>query len=367
VDDIRVGIVTPGFPPQVGGLESVTGRLGEALVARGHQVTVLAHSGPGVGAGSKAPTVPTELDVQRFPTLFATTPFPLSPGLWRSLRAVQGELDVVNVHSFHASLGLAASFVVDRPLVFTPHYHGAGHTAAGALAHRFYDPLAKRIFERAAAVICVSRCEAEVVARDYPFVGGKIEVVHNGVDVSDILSARRFDGQPPTILYVGRLERYKQVEPLLRSMLYLDDSVRLVIVGEGSDGHRLRGIAERLGISARVRFAGCLPSEEVRRWQRTAEVAACLSRHEAFGLSVVEAAVAGARVLASDIPAHREVAGKLAERVEFVGVDSDPSELAQLISRAISAGRHTPLAETSELDWDTSAARTEACLIKALG
>lgn len=367
VDGIRIGIVTPGFPPDCGGLEAVTGHLGEALAARGHRVTVFAHSRTGSGLGSETPAVLPELDVRRFSTFFGTTPFPVSPGLWRSLRAVQEELDIVNVHSFHASLGLAASFLVDRPLVFTPHYHGAGHTAAGVLAHRFYDPLAKRIFKQAAAVICVSEREAEMVARDYPCTRGKIEVVYNGVDVSDILSAKRFEGQPPTILYVGRLERYKQVELLLRSVLYLDDSVRLVVIGGGSDGQRLRDVAERLGIGARVEFAGLLPSEEVRRWQRTADVAACLSRHEAFGLAVVEAAIAGARVLASDIPAHREVAGMVAERVEFVGVDAEPSQLAQAISRAISAGRHAPMTETSGLDWGTSAARTEACLIRALG
>lgn len=366
MSNFRIGIVTPGYPPQIGGVETVTGHLAEALAGRGHRVTVLTHSRSGTGTGSDG-RVPRELDVHRFPTLFAATPFPLSPRLWRSLRARQGDWDVVNVHSFHASLALAASLLVDRPLVFTPHYHGSGHTAAAALVHRIYDPLARRIFQRAAAVICVSEWEAEVVARDYPCAEGKIEVVHNGVDVSDICAAEPFEGQPPTVLHVGRLERYKQVDLLVHSMRYLDDPIRLVVVGDGSDGQRLRDLTERLGMSARVNFAGRLPSEKVRRWQRTADVAACLSRHEAFGLSVVEAAVAGARVVASDIPAHREVAGKLGERVELVGVGSDPSELAQVISRAIAASRHAPIAESSELDWGTSAARTEECLVKALG
>lgn len=363
---VRIGLVTPGFPPQIGGVESVTGALAEALVGRGHRVTVLAHTGPDRSGAPGALSNPSGLDVKRFRTFLAATPFPLSPSLWMHLRSGQKEWDVMNVHSFHASLALASSFVADRPMVFTPHYHGAGHTVGATLVHHIYDPVAARIFDRAAVIICVSEAEGRLVAQDYPRSEGKIQVVHNGVDVSDILAARPFEGEPPTLLHVGRLERYKQVEPMLRAMVFLDDQVRMVVVGVGSDARRLRAIAGDLGISARVHFAGRVPNDDVWRWQRTAQVAVCLSAHEAFGLTVVEAAVAGARVIASDIPAHREVADRVAGRVDFVRVDVEPDELADVVKSALSAGRPHPMTEASELGWDASAGQTEACLMKAL-
>lgn len=363
-DPLRIGLVTPGFPPRIGGVEMVSGRVAEGLAGRGHRVTVLAHAGPPGDRGG-TPVDPPGVEVRLFRSFLEGTPFPLSPELWIRLRSCQSEWDVVNAHSFHASLGLVTSFLTKRPLVFTPHYHGAGHTPAAALAHRLYDPMAGRIFDVAASVICVSEAEASLLSRDYPRAAAKVEIVPNGVDVAEIVAAPPFEEEPPTILHVGRLERYKQVELLLRAMAMVKAPARLVVIGDGSDATRLRAIADELGLGSRVHFAGRRPDLDVRRWQRTAAAAVCLSTHEAFGLAVVEAAVAGARVVASDIPAHREVARRVQGKVDLVGTEAAPGELAELLEALLSVGRGDPLEDTSDLGWDVCVRRTEACLRKA--
>jgi glycosyltransferase involved in cell wall biosynthesis len=56
-----------------------------------------------------------------------------------------------------------------------------------------------------------------------------------------------------------------------------------------------------------VRFTGAVSDEELRHWWASASLYATASSQEAFGIGLAEALVAGLPVVASDIPAHREV------------------------------------------------------------
>jgi glycosyltransferase involved in cell wall biosynthesis len=71
-----------------------------------------------------------------------------------------------------------------------------------------------------------------------------------------------------------------------------------------------------------------------------ADVFASLSRHEAFGLTVIEAAAGGCRLVLRDIPAHRELAGYFpAANVTLIPSDAAPAAVADAIAGAASLGR----------------------------
>ena len=72
------------------------------------------------------------------------------------------------------------------------------------------------------------------------------------------------------------------------------DDVRLVVCGTGSHKPSLERLAAELGVSAEVSFRGRVSDDELRRWQRTATSTVNLSAREAFGLILLEAAVAAA-------------------------------------------------------------------------
>ena len=59
---------------------------------------------------------------------------------------------------------------------------------------------------------------------------------------------------------------------------------------------------------------GSVGDDELHRWLRTAHVFVSMSEREAFGMAPVEAACAGARIILSDIPAHREIADEFLRR-----------------------------------------------------
>jgi glycosyltransferase involved in cell wall biosynthesis len=106
----------------------------------------------------------------------------------------------------------------------------------------------------------------------------------------------------PTIGFVGRLVPCKNVS-LIIQVLALRTTLQAVIVGDGFDRPNLEGLANELGVSARVHWVGEV-SEEL-KWQylRATDVF-CLPSHaledgqvEGFGIVLLEAASAGTPVV----------------------------------------------------------------------
>jgi glycosyltransferase involved in cell wall biosynthesis len=76
------------------------------------------------------------------------------------------------------------------------------------------------------------------------------------------LDYRSSDGVGTFILSVGRLDRAKRVDLLLEAAA-LDESLRVVVAGEGPDRKRLEQLSSRHGLDGRVRFAGRVEESEL--------------------------------------------------------------------------------------------------------
>jgi glycosyltransferase involved in cell wall biosynthesis len=95
-------------------------------------------------------------------------------------------------------------------------------------------------------------------------------------------------------------------------------------------------------VTDRVRLLGRVSGEELAAWYGAADLFLTLSREEAFGMTVLEAAAAGAPVLASDIPAHREVRGYAdPERIVLVPLEAGAAALTEAVRSALALGRST--------------------------
>jgi glycosyltransferase involved in cell wall biosynthesis len=358
---MRVALVSPGFPPDPGGVETVVGHLGTEFARMGHSTRVLCHRLPGTPARGDRVGQPELLDVERFGDWAHSRRFSVSPPLWRRIRQLSRQFEVVHAHSFHASPALAASVWTDAPQIFSPHFHELGHTPAARMLHKLYDPMARRIFSTAAAVICSSEAEAALVDGFYANVSAKLHVIPNGVDTETLLDATPMAIDRPVVFAAGRLEEYKQVDRLVRSVPSLPEDVLVVIAGDGPELPRLRRSAMDLGVGDRVRFLGHVPRAELQRWQRAAAVVVSLSRHEAFGLILLEGAVVGAALVATDLPAHRELSALLGVPMGWLPPAPEPTDVARAVIEALSS-RPGLLPEKliDSLSWQANAARTMA-------
>jgi glycosyltransferase involved in cell wall biosynthesis len=335
---VRVAQVTAAYQPRIGGVETHVRRIAERLGAVGDAVTVLTHQAKGQPAEEQI----GDVRVLRFPLTVGLANYPVSLPLFRYLREHAADFDVVHAHSYHTLAGQAA-VRAGLPLVFTPHYHGTGHSPLRALLHRGYRPAGARLFAAAAAVICVSAAERDLVAADFPQARGKIMVIPNGTDPRPAVPFQRQAGNGQrTIAAVGRLERYKNLDLVIRACQPL--AATLVIVGDGPDRARLERLAAATaGRAGSVRFTGHIPERELTALLARADVVTSASDHEAFGLTLADGLAAGARVVASAIHAHREVGRLAGENAPITFADPrDTAQFSAALAAALRHGRRPP-------------------------
>ncbi len=140
-----------------------------------------------------------------------------------------------------------------------------------------------------------------------------------------------------TVLFVGRIAPNKCQHDLIAALAVLSRSrpeARLVLVGRGAPEEylqSLRRLASRLQVDDRIVFAGDVSGERLLQWYRRADVFACASEHEGFGVPLVEAMACGLPVVAYS-------AAAVAETVGGAGIvlnDKRPATLAAAIDRAL--------------------------------
>jgi glycosyltransferase involved in cell wall biosynthesis len=107
------------------------------------------------------------------------------------------------------------------------------------------------------------------------------------------------------VVAIGRLAVEKNYPVLLRSAVRMA-GVEIVIVGAGPLEASLKGLADALGVSSRVRFLGHLPREETMEVLASADVFAQPSIFEGHSLALMEAARLGVPLVVSDVAAQIE-------------------------------------------------------------
>ncbi|MBA2720931.1 MAG: glycosyltransferase family 4 protein [Chloroflexi bacterium] len=329
--------MTPGYPPRIGGVERHVEVLANGAVDAALDVEVLTTDPSGrLAAADRAGGVL----IRRFRTVRGSDVFYLSPRMgWWLLRHA-GRFDLIHGHSYHAPLALLAAIAarIHRvPFIVTPHYHGSGHTSVRRLVHTIYRFFGAWMIRSAALVICNSEAECRLVRTDF---GDDLPtaVILPGVEADDLIGAEPFDVVGKLILTGGRLETYKQVERAVMAMADLPSEYRLVIFGEGPARPSIEAAIRAGRLEDRVELVGRVSTLDLARWFRSATVFVSMSRKEAFGLTVLEAAAAGSAVVCSDIPAYRELVDRLpVGRVRITSVDAPPLAIARAIEDVAAA------------------------------
>ena len=101
------------------------------------------------------------------------------------------------------------------------------------------------------------------------------------------------------LLAFGRFVHKKGFDVLLRAVAQLPDqnAYRLVLAGDGPNRDKLTALARELGIAERVEFPGWL--EDVTPLLDQADVFVLPSRHEPFGIVVLEAMARGTAIVST--------------------------------------------------------------------
>jgi glycosyltransferase involved in cell wall biosynthesis len=357
---MKILIVAPLPPYQRGGIEKVVGELSQRLV-QDHYGDVHVWSGT---LGSAQACDWNGVHVKTYHTSkragFA------SLKIFRDLKQSARDFDVIHAHGFSSLIPCAAALTAGRtPLVISPHFHPqASSTLLGVLRPLFERTVDRYTLSRAQKVICVSETEADIIRKRFA-VKDNVVVIYNGVNADDIQNAEpyKFDGK--LILYVGRLERYKNIHLAIEAVDYLPQDFSFYIIGEGPYESELAALIHRKGLSGRVRLLGACADADVFRWMKTSALLVNLSEIEAFGITVLESLAAGTPTLVNDKLGLRELARLFHSAVFSIRMNKvSPQELAKAIEDV--AGTQIGLVDLNDFRWEMIAARTlrvyeEAC------
>lgn len=252
------------------------------------------------------------------------------------------------VHSHGKGAGFYGRLVARRlglPAVHT--FHGIHYEGYPRPARAAYLALERRLSRWTRIIVNVSRAqEAEGLALGL-FLPAQSRVIVNGVDGVKLGSVAldRWDARvalglgsaAPVVGCAARFDPVKRLDLLVRACAALPDATaRLVLIGRGREERRLRALAADLGVSSRVVFAGEIP--DAARLFPAFDVYAAPSAKEGLPLGVLEAMALGLPVVASDIPAHREVLGPQSGGLVAGGVEALAAALGRLLADADGRG-----------------------------
>ena len=184
---MRILLATPSYYPNIGGVEYVVKSIAERLAALGHKTTVV--------TGDPKADKPREEEINgvrviRWPTWAPSGAYHI-PRMRSQLRSLLQKLlndaDAVHIHSAHAVLtvwALAAARRInpDVRIVFTPHYHGTGHSALRRLLWIPWRRYVAHAVEAIDAIHAARTCEAQLLKSHYPQASNKTVVIPNGID-----------------------------------------------------------------------------------------------------------------------------------------------------------------------------------------
>jgi glycosyltransferase involved in cell wall biosynthesis len=219
--------------------------------------------------------------------------------------------------------------------------------------------------------LCLAATER---ARDALLLEGvapeRVEVSPPGIDLERFASAER--GAGGYVLSAGRLVWEKGHQDVLRAFAALRQGIgvaprpdlRLLVVGDGPEGGKLRAYADELGLAGAVEFRATIPYDEMPALYAGAEALVLASLpakgwEEQFGMVLIEAMAAGTPVVACASGAIPEVlagAGTLVEPGDWRG-----------IARVLAEGAPAGAADLSRYSVTAAAERTGAAYARVLG
>ena len=161
----------------------------------------------------------------------------------------------------------------------------------------------------------------EVVARLNPAMRGRMKFWRNGLDMERLHApspqereeARTALGIAPgtlVMLTASRLAAWKRIDRAVKAMQkvqgWIGDAL-LLVVGDGEERRRLEELARAAGVSARVRFVGAVPQDDVMRYMHASDIFLAVADLSNVGNPLLEAMACGMCIVAVDAGDTRDL------------------------------------------------------------
>ncbi len=316
---MRILIVTDTYPPNVNGAALATERLALELSKRKHEVSVVAPSTSFTHYKRKQ----ENLTIYRLRSILIQKKqeFRVSPQLLHTsefkeiVREVRPDIMHVNQPFFLAQTAMAVAKEFDIPVVGTSHFMPENLTHYLHLPDQLEKMLNSGIwllyswlYGRLNLIVSATHTAADLLIKLR--VGTKVEVISNGIDLhkfntknnGEYLKKRYELPIKPTLLFVGRLDKEKNIQVLIRACAVIKETVdfHVVIVGKGKEEEPLKDLVEELSLQDIVTFTSYLPKKDLPNIYKIADIFVMPSIAELQSLVTMEAMACGLPVVGAN-------------------------------------------------------------------
>ncbi len=369
---MKIAHIVSTYPPYYGGMGTVVFETASRLAHQGHEVEVFTPN------YSRAAVEKDRKDIVDYARRLKPS---LAYGNAAYLPQLARELDAFDIVHLHYPFFGVASLVArwkkrnpEKKLVVTYHMDTRAEGLKGLFFKLYAEWFMPYVLETADRVIAssfdyVAESDARELYerhkekwRELPF-GVDIERFHPEGKPLELFEKYNLDPAAPTVVFVGGMDAahfFKGVPVLLEAIArsrIKGLSLQGVLVGDGELITNFKNQARGMGIADTVRFVGRVSYEELPAHYTMGDICVLpsVTKGEAFGMVLLEAAASGVPVLASDLPGVRTVALDLGE----VCMPESAEDLSEALVNffggevdMVRAGEHARKVVEEKYAWD---------------
>lgn len=231
-----------------------------------------------------------------------------------------------------------------------------------------YKRLMREVGRRADQLLTVSEASRNDVLHHLHIPAhraGRVQTIYNGVAPRYRPPSSPSSPHPPTLLFVGRMDPYKNLPAVIEALARLRagpvPEARLRVIGPPDDRYpEAPQRARALGLDSAIDWIGYASDQDLLTAYQQADVFVLPSRYEGFGLPVIEAMACGTPVICGNGGSLPEVAGAAAIQVHPDDIHGLTDALTRVLTDpSLAAHMHTQgLDQARRFSWETTARQT---------
>lgn len=259
------------------------------------------------------------------------------------LKKILKDYDVIHTHIYAAQFWTAfASLFLDKNKKYITTEHNTTNRRREKFFFKYID---KWMYSRYNKIVSITEATQNNLKK---WLGDKKEskyfIINNGINLDNYFNTKPIDRKlidknisqnDILISMIGRFSEQKDQETLIKSMQFLNEIYKLILLGDG-DSTKEKKIVEKLNLENRVYFLGY--KSNVAEIVKSCDIAVLSSHWEGFGLAAVESMALGIPTIGSNVEGLKEVlknggavfergnSKDLAEKIEYYINNKDEYE-----------------------------------------
>ena len=279
-----------------------------------------------------------EVLVKRFKVKRKIMKYCFSPSMKNALE--KEDFDVIHSHnyrSYQTSLGYKIAKKIGKPFVINTHgnllaYKNFNMGLASRLPYYVYDLLTLKNVVKKADMVIAATWQEYKEALKFGIKKENLRIIPVGINVNDYEPAKK-DSSVIKLLFVGRIARNRNLEPIINAMRLLKD-VKLTIVGEevkSSETSKTGYIDElkKLSKGLNIEFVGPKYGKGLINYYKKSDIFVYTSFYENFGQTMLEAGAAGLPIISTKVGVANDIVKD--DKTGFIVGHDNPKKIAEYV------------------------------------